>query len=142
APSFSFLTSKNEIKMKSKIHEHQSKYLPVSNAKSNQIKAGLQQFCGTETFYSIPLIQTRFTDGLKFLADEAECYWLITDVSVIAKSLMDKSYFVTVDFKRLSPEEREEKQCEAIITYGDDNGKVLETHRYAVTDFPLDELRL
>ncbi len=112
------------------------------NTKGNQIKAGLQQFCGTQTLYSIPLLQTRFTDGLKFLADKAECYWLITDVSVIAKSLMAKSYFVTVDFKRLSQEEREAQQCEATITYGDGNGNILETHRYTVTDFPLDELRL
>tara|TARA_R110002049_G_scaffold248172_3_gene422687 strand:- start:148 stop:573 length:426 start_codon:yes stop_codon:yes gene_type:complete len=128
--------------MKSKIHEYQNKYLPMSNAKVNQIKMGLQQFCGTETFYQIPLIQTRFTDGLKYLADTAGCYWLITDVSVIAKSLMDKSYFVTVDFKRLSEEEREEKQCEATIIYSDGNGNVFETHRYNVSDFPLDELRL
>ncbi|WP_445956812.1 DUF6876 family protein [Yeosuana sp.] len=108
----------------------------------NKIKAELQYFIGTETFYKIPLIGTKFTDGIKYLADNAECFWLVTDVSVIAKSLMSKSYFVTVDFKRLSEKEREERQCEALINYSDGNGHIFETHRYHVTDFPLDELRL
>jgi hypothetical protein len=112
------------------------------NDKVNKIKVELQQFIGSETFYKIPLIGTRFTDGIKYLADTAECFWLVTDASVIAKSLMNKSYFVTVDFKRLSEKEREEKQCEALIHYSDGNDKIFETHRYNVTDFPLDELRL
>ena len=112
------------------------------NDKVNKIKAKLQHFCGTEMFYKIPLIKTRFTDGLKYLAQEAECFWLITDVSVIAKSLSNRSGFITVDFKRLSEQEQFEKQCEAIIKYGDGNGNIYETHRYNVTDFPLDELRL
>jgi hypothetical protein len=108
----------------------------------NKIKAELQQFIGSETFYKIPLIGTRFTDGIKYLADTAECFWLVTDASVIAKSLMSKSYFITVDFKRLSETEREESQCEALINYSDGNGHIFETHKYHVTDFPLDELRL
>jgi hypothetical protein len=108
----------------------------------NKIKAELQHFIGSETFYKIPLIGTRFTDGIKYLADAAECFWLVTDASVIAKSLMDKSYFITVDFKRLSEKEREESQCEALINYSDGNGHIFETHKYHVTDFPLDELRL
>ena len=112
------------------------------NTQAHKIKAELQQFIGTETFFKIPLIGTRFTDGLKYLADEAHCFWLITDASVIAKSLSNRSHFITVDFKRLSEKEQFEMQCEAIIKYGDGNDTILETHRYHVTDFPLDELRL
>ena len=112
------------------------------NDKVKKIKAELQHFCGTEMFFKIPLIGTCFTDGLKYLAKEAECYWLITDVSVIAKSLSKKSSFITIDFKRLSEKERLENQCEAIINYSDGNGNIYETHRYIVTDFLLDELRL
>jgi hypothetical protein len=108
----------------------------------NKIKTELQHFIGSETFYKIPLIGTKFTDGIKYLADAAECFWLVTDASVIAKSLMSKSYFITVDFKRLSETEREESQCEALINYSDGNGHIFETHKYHVTDFPLDELRL
>jgi len=112
------------------------------NTKITDLRTNLQQFCGTERFFKLPLIQTRFTDGVHYLAQKAECFWLITDASVIAKSLIDKSYFITVDFKRLSEEERKLRGCEAIITYGDGNDTILETHRYSVTDFPLDEIRL
>lgn len=108
----------------------------------NTLQETLQHFNGTEHFFQLPLIRTRFTDGIKYLANIAECFWLITDTSVIAKSLMDKSYFITIDFKRLSKKESVEQGCEAIITYGDGNDTVLETHRYNITDFPLDELRL
>jgi hypothetical protein len=76
------------------------------------------------------------------LSEVAECFWLITDTSVIAKSLMTRSEFVTIDFKRLSKEKQDLKGYEAEIIYSDGNDTILEKHRYSVTDFPLDELRL
>jgi hypothetical protein len=112
------------------------------NTKVNTLQENLQQFCCAEQFFQLPLIKTRFTDGVHYLAQKAGCFWLITDASVFAKNLMDKSHFITIDFKRLSKEERNEKGCEAIINYGDGNDTILETHRYSITDFPLDELRL
>ncbi|WP_040280332.1 DUF6876 family protein [Psychroserpens damuponensis] len=110
--------------------------------KVNEIKEGLQHFCGSEMLYQIPLIRTRFTDGLKYLANVANCFWLIVDVSVIAKSLLNRSHFITIDFKRLSEEKQDQIGYEAEIIYSDGNGAVFETHRYNFTDFPLEELRL
>jgi hypothetical protein len=107
-----------------------------------EIKEGLQHFHGTEMFYSIPLLQTRFTDGLKYLSEVAECFWLITDTSVIAKNLMNRSEFVTIDFRRLSKEKQDYTGFEAEIIYTDGNDNILEKHGYRVADFPLDELRL
>ena len=112
------------------------------NTKVNEIKEGLQHFHGSEMFFQIPLIRTRFTSGIKYLAEVANCFWLVTDTSVIARSLMDKSYFITIDFKRLTDDEQEKFGCEAMITYGDGNDLIFEKHRYNMTDFPLDELRL
>lgn len=111
-------------------------------AQVNEIKEGLQHFHGSEMFYQIPLIRTRFTNGLKYLANVAECFRLITDVSVIAKSLLNRSHFITIDFKRLSEEEQDYTGYEAEIIYSDGNGNIFEIHRYNFTDFPLDELRL
>jgi hypothetical protein len=111
-------------------------------AQGNEIREGLQHFHGTEMFYQIPLLRTRFTDGLKYLADAADCFWLITDTSVIAKSLMNKSEFITIDFKRLSEEKQDFTGYEAEIIYTDGNDNILEKHGYRITDFPLDELRL
>ena len=111
-------------------------------AQVNEIKEGLQHFHGTEMFYQIPLLRTRFTDGLKYLANAADCFWLITDTSVIAKSLMNRSEFITIDFKRLPEEKQEIIGFEAEIIYSDGNDNILEKHGYRATDFPLDELRL
>lgn len=110
--------------------------------KVKEIREGLQHFHGSEMLYQIPLIRTRFTNGLKYLANVAECFWLITDTSVIAKSLMNRSHFITIDFKRLPENIRNKQGYEAEITYSDGNGRIFETHNYNVTDFPLDELRL
>ena len=57
----------------------------MSKAQVNEIKEGLAQFHGTEMFYQIPLLRTRFTDALKYLANVAYCFWLITDVSVMSQ---------------------------------------------------------
>ena len=114
----------------------------IPKNKTNQLKAELQHFNGSESFFQIPLTKTRFTEGIKYLATAAECYWLITDASVIAKSLLSKSYFITIDFKRLSKKEQKIQGCEAVIIYGDGNDHILEKQTYHVTDFPLDELRL
>ena len=114
----------------------------MSKSQVNKIKEGLQNFHGSETIFQIPLTRTRYTNGIKYLASVADCYWLITDASVIAKNLMDKSYFITIDFKRLSLEEQVAMGHEAVIIYGDGNDNVLEKHKYNFTDFPLDELRL
>ena len=111
-------------------------------AQINEIKEGLQHFHGTEMFYQIPLLRTRFTDGLKYLANVADCFWLITDTSVIAKSLMNRSEFITIDFKRLSEEKQDYSGYEAEIIYSDGNDNILEKQGYRATDFPLDELRL
>lgn len=111
-------------------------------AQVNEIKENLQTFSGTNFFYQIPLLKTRFTDGLKYLSEVAECFWLITDTSVIAKSLMNRSKFITIDFKKLPQEERETKGFDAEIIYSDGNDNILEKQGYRATDFPLDELRL
>jgi len=101
----------------------------------------LGTFSGTEMYHRIPLIGTVFTDGIKYLADTAQCFWLVTDTSVIAKSLMNRSEFITIDFEKLSEEKQDALGYEAIIQYSDGNSKVLETHKYHSTDFPLDKFR-
>jgi hypothetical protein len=112
------------------------------SAQINEIIVGLQHFHGSEMLYHIPLIGTRYTEGIKYLANAAECYWLITDASIMTKCLIAKSSFITVDFKRLSQEKQDHSGYEAEIIYSDGNDNILESHRYRITDFPLDELRL
>ncbi|MAU70612.1 DUF6876 family protein [Cytophaga sp. FL35] len=111
-------------------------------AKADEIMEQLSQFIGTEGFYRLPLFKTRYTDGIKYLSEVAECFWLITDASIMAKSLRTCSEFVTIDFKRLSETERMNLEYEAEVIYSDGNNNVLGKQEYLFTDFPLDELRL
>lgn len=108
----------------------------------NKKKAELQHFYGSELCYKIPLLGIKITESINYFANATECFWLITDVSVIAKNLSKKSQFITIDFKRLSEKKKLKMQCEAVINYSDGNGNIFETHKYNITDFPLDELRL
>jgi hypothetical protein len=43
---------------------------------AQKLEQELQQFTGTESYYK-HLLGFRFTDGVKFLAEEAQAYWLI-----------------------------------------------------------------
>jgi len=87
----------------------------------NEIPEHLKHFTGTAMFYYMPILRTRFTDGLKYLANAADCYWLITDISLIAKSLKNRSKWVTIDFKRMSTEKQDFTGYEAEIIYSDGN---------------------
>ncbi len=107
-----------------------------------ELRSHLAAFNGTESFYKIPLLNTVITDGIQYLASKANCFWLVTDASVIAKSLMNRSPFVTVDFKKLSAEMQDALGYAAIIEYSDGNDTILETHKYHLTDFPLEKIRL
>jgi len=108
----------------------------------NILQAGLQQFHGSVQCYKIPLINTSYTEGIRYLAEQGKCHWLVSDASIMAKQLMAKSYFITIDFKRLSEAEQKRQGYEAKIVYSDGNNNILETQVYRVSDFPLDTLRL
>ncbi|MGB5822389.1 MAG: DUF6876 family protein [Saonia sp.] len=107
-----------------------------------QLEENLVAFNGTESFHKIPLLNTVITDGIKFLADNANCFWLVTDTSVIAKSLMNRSPFITIDFKKLSKEMQDALGYDAIIEYSDGNDHIMESHKYHTTNFPLENIRL
>ena len=55
---------------------------------------------------------------------------------------MDKSYFITIDFKRLKKKKQVLKGYEAKVTFSDGNENVFETQTYESTDFPFDTFRL
>ncbi|WP_165733693.1 DUF6876 family protein [Polaribacter sp. 20A6] len=112
------------------------------NTQHTTLKHDLQLFSGSENIYSLPILGTKYTEGILYLVNKANCFWLLLDASGIAKSLLDKSYFITIDFKRLNKENQETTGKEATINYGDGNDTILESHSYNYTDFPLDELRL
>ncbi|WP_335965455.1 DUF6876 family protein [Galbibacter sp. PAP.153] len=109
---------------------------------TQHFKEQLEQFHGSAQLYQLPLCRTRYTEGVQFLATSANAFWLLTDASVMGKSLMYKSRFITVDFKRYTQAEAERHGYDAVISYSDGNGTVFTEQRYHITDFPLEQIRL
>ena len=72
------------------------------------------------------------TDGLKYLMDQAQCYWL---AQLYAVYLCDVDYrqrpFTVLNLTR--------RGAGCIVTIEDGNGAVLASERLSYTDFPLDQ---
>ncbi len=110
--------------------------------RANEIKAGLNQFCGSQTIFRHPLFKTKYTEGIQYLAEQAKCYWLITDASIVASTLTDTCHFITIDVHRYFDEDAIKQDCAARVIYSDGNGNQLFEQSYSATDFPLKQIQL
>ena len=104
-----------------------------------ELQAGLAQFTGTETWYRYRLgqvILAYYTDGIKYLADHAECYWLLTEI-VAAQTEANIS---TEPFQVWNLRIDENYHATLYCEDGNDNG--LFTKAISFTDFPLQEISI
>jgi len=101
---------------------------------ANEIKNGLRNFYGTES-YTKYMGGILLTDGVKWLADNAKCYWLL-DILWSIKNMpkVKREEFLTIDLKV--------KDQKAVFTAGDGNDNIVYKQTIGYTDFPLDEIRL
>jgi hypothetical protein len=95
----------------------------------------LNQFCGTEHYYR-HLFGIVYTDGVKFLAEECQCYWLIdlvasyqSDSKVKLEEFQVYKLTVNVDHS-------------AVVEITDGNYNIIQTQDLEFTDFPLPEVTL
>ena len=92
----------------------------------------LSQFTGTEHWHR-HMCNTSYTDGIKYLADEAKAYWLLDVVASYQLKHKDKPFQIwklTVN-----------KDKTAVVTMKEDSNKpVLVEQKIEYTDFPLDEI--
>jgi len=104
---------------------------------NTNLAADLRQFTGSEHWYRHALVPgITFTDGVHYLADKAECFWLLDKVAT----------------NQLRPEiRREEFQVwklrvaddkTAMLTAEDGNGNEIHSEKLDWTDFPLSEIDL
>jgi len=92
----------------------------------------LTQFTGTEHWYK-HVCGTTYTNGMKYLADEAKAYWLLDVVASYQHELKDKRFQIW----RLTVNE----DRTAVVTMREDsNEPVLIKQKIEYTDFPLDEI--
>lgn len=93
----------------------------------------LSQFTGTEHWYKHMFGIVTYTDGIKYLADEAQAYWLLDIVASYQPKHKDKPFQI---WKLTVNEDKT-----AVITMKEDSNKpVLVKQKIAYTDFPLDEI--
>lgn len=100
------------------------------------LKAALQQFTGSGSFYRHTWRQYHYTEGVRHLARQAECYWLLDHIVFnqsldILKNQPFQAWKITVN-----------KDNSARIAVEDGNDKELTFFHLGYTDFPLEQITL
>lgn len=93
----------------------------------------LSQFTGTAQYYRISP-KHLLTDGTKFLADQARCYWLMDAIASHLSEIGTEDWFVLVKMKVCDGQ--------AVMHYEDGNGNEHARQEIPYTDFPLAEITL
>ena len=99
----------------------------------DRLLSNLAQFSGTTAYYRIAP-KFLITDGVKFLADNAGCYWLLDAAVSHLVALGTDDHFVLI--KLLV------NNTSAVLTLEDGNGRVHRTQTIPFTDFPLAQQHL
>lgn len=108
---------------------------------TSQLQVGLANFHGSATWYRYilgPFTMGLYTEGIKWLADNADCYWLLNAIFVqqndphnAIKRGPFQVWTLTINAEK-----------SAILTAADGNGTVLICQEIHSTDFPLSEIVL
>ncbi|GAB1370201.1 hypothetical protein MASR1M45_02600 [Candidatus Kapaibacterium sp.] len=100
-----------------------------------EILDALSCFTGTEHYYLHPF-GIKFSDGCKYLAESAECYWLLDIVASYQFDISVKNEEFQVFKLKVNDDHS------AVVEITDGNHNVLATQELEFTDFPLDEIEL
>jgi hypothetical protein len=106
------------------------------NTETSGFSAELGQFTGSEHWYLHELTGVLYTDGAKYLAENAGAYWLLDEISIAQRfeeGLKDEFQVWTLSVRPDST---------ATLTCDDGNGTILFTKELAYTDFPLPTITL
>ena len=102
---------------------------------ANELQLELPCFSGTEAYHRWSILFTQYvlTDGAKYLAEEAEAYWLMDAIASWHQ------YTKTEPFQAWT---LHRAGMGATLTCESDEGCVIAQQDFAWTDFPLDEVML
>ena len=97
----------------------------------------LRQFTGTENWYRHGINRNvLYTDGAKFVADEAGAHWLLDAIAICQMEQNVKAELFQVWKLTVHPDRT------ATLACGDGNDNTVYTQHIPFTDFPLDEVTL
>jgi len=110
----------------------------MTKVDENKLREELKQFTGTEQYYYLPIFKrfNKYTEGIKYLAEEAEAYWLL---EYIFSSQVDER-LRGQEFQIWKLEVQDDDS--AIITVEDGNDNVLKSFKIPFTDFPIQSIDL
>lgn len=101
-----------------------------------ELLTALNLFTGTATYYKHPLFpKFRYTDGVRYLAIHAACYWLLEFIFGHQSNAKIKNTPFQV-WKLVKNEDK------ATITIEDGNDNIVKTFTLDYTSFPLEEYTL
>jgi len=105
----------------------------------NKLENDLQMFTGTENYYLYKILSIKFyfTDGIKYLADQAGAYWLAHSIFCcqLEKEVRKEPFQV---WKLIKDNEGNG----ATLSCDDGNGNIIYMQEIMFTDFPLKEIKL
>jgi adenine specific DNA methylase Mod len=99
-------------------------------------EADLANFTGSENWYRHWLGKSLYTDGAKYVADQAGAYWLIDEIVTNQTRPKIKAEEFQVWTLKVDLEKHK-----GVLTCDDGNGNVVFTKRIDYTDFPLPEIK-
>jgi len=100
----------------------------------NILQNNLEQFTGTEQYYTHHSLL--LTDGAKYLAEKAQCYWLMDVIwsHTHCEKWLGKEDFIVCTLTVLN--------SKATVAFDDGNSNILMTQEIPFTDFPLNKIKL
>ena len=111
-------------------------------ATAAQLQAFIDQVNGFDTHYRHALSGMTYSDGVKFIAEEAGAYWLIDAILISSKRKRLQARCDGLEFWTLTVKD---KAAVLVCTDGGMNGekaKAVYTQNIDYTDFPLDKITL
>lgn len=100
------------------------------------LKTELRAFTGSNCFFKHPLfVSYRYTEGVQYLARQAEAYWLIE--YIFGQQVQG---LIKLDFQVWTLELQKDNAIS--ISVQDDEGNIVAHYNFEYTNFPLEELTL
>lgn len=105
----------------------------MDNMDVTQLQVALAQYTSTTQYFRIGPRQL-ITDGAKYLADHAQCYWLLDAAFSHLQVIGTADWFVLIKL--------EVADTKATVYYEDGNGHEHARQEIPFTDFPLSQQKL
>ena len=112
----------------------------VRERMANSLKDALDQFIGTEAYHRLSPLHGDLvaTDGVKYLCEAAECFWLLDAIASHQPRALRDRMLRDMQFWTL----RVNEDRSAVLEVARDEGDVAFHQDIEFTDFPLPEVRI